>query len=85
MNERPELPNDVLEAVHSRRKIDAIKLLRSHRSLGLKEAKHIIDAYVAENPQLIRQPPPGEESAFGRIFLVGLVTAVIYFAYRLLS
>jgi hypothetical protein len=85
MNERPELPNDVLDAVHSNRKIEAIKLLRVHRNLGLKEAKHVIDAYVAENPQLIRQPPAEEGSGFGRIFFVGIVMAVIYFAYRQLS
>ncbi len=55
MKSRPELPGDVLEAVHSNRKIDAIKLLRSHRNLGLKDAKHMIDAYIVEHPQLIRQ------------------------------
>ena len=85
MSEKPRLPNDVLEAGHSNRKIDAVKLLRAHQDLGLKEAKHIIDAYVAENPQRIRRPPAVERSGFGRILLVGVVVAILYFAYRQLS
>lgn len=85
MKSRPELPGDVLEAVHSNRKIDAIKLLRSHRNLGLKEAKHMIDAYSVEHPQLIRQPTAGEGTAFGRIFFVGIIVAIVYLVYRLLS
>ncbi len=85
MKSRPELPGDVLEAVHSNRKIDAIKLLRSHRNLGLKEAKHMIDAYIVEHPQLIHQPTAGEGTAFGRIFFVGIIVAIVYLVYRLLS
>lgn len=85
MKSRPELPGDVLEAVHSNRKIDAIKLLRAHRNLGLKEAKHMIDAYIVEHPQLIRQPTAGEGTAFGRIFFVGIIVAIVYLVYRLLS
>jgi len=40
------LPDDVLEALRDRQKIKAIKLLREHRGIGLKEAKEIVDQYL---------------------------------------
>lgn len=49
-----ELPSDVLDAVHTNRKIEAIKLLREHRNIDLKESKSIIDGYIKENTHLIR-------------------------------
>ena len=57
MNPESELPEDVLAAIHENRKIEAIKLLREHRNIGLKEAKEIVDAYAAEHPQLITSRP----------------------------
>ena len=50
---KSKLPSDVLEALHANRKIEAIKLLREHQNIGLKDAKDIIDAYTAENSHLI--------------------------------
>jgi hypothetical protein len=40
-----ELPSKVLMALERGQKIEAIKLLREARGLGLKEAKEAVDAY----------------------------------------
>ena len=77
-----ELPEDVISAIRANRKIDAIKLLRGHRDLGLKEAKHIIDAYVAKNPSILAASPPRADSGIGRLVLVCLVVALAYAGYR---
>ena len=85
MNSEFKLPDDVLKAVHANRKIDAIKLLREHRNLGLKEAKHVIDAYMAKYPHLVSAGRLREESGPGRIVVTGVLVLIIYLAYRFLS
>lgn len=44
-----ELPDDVLDALGRGHTIEAIKLLREARGLGLAEAKSLVDAYRADN------------------------------------
>lgn len=44
MNQSNEFPEDVIYAIHNNQKIQAIKLLREHNGLGLKEAKHAVEA-----------------------------------------
>jgi len=41
-----DLPDDVRAAAIAGQRIEAIKLLRQHRGLGLKEAKDLLDAAV---------------------------------------
>jgi hypothetical protein len=60
-----ELPADVRDAVHANRKIEAIKLLREQQSLGLKEAKEIVDAYIDENRHVIGDQRSSRESGIG--------------------
>ncbi len=80
-----ELPSDVLDAVHSNRKIEAIKLLRGHRNIDLKESKGIIDKYIEENSHLISSSGSRTESGLGRLLFVGIVIVALYGAYRFLS
>jgi hypothetical protein len=80
-----ELPPDVKSAVHANRKIEAIKLLRTQRNLGLKEAKGIVDAYVDENRHLIVNQRSGRDSGIGRILIIAIVGCVIYAAYRVFA
>lgn len=40
------LPPDVVAAIESGRRIEAVKLLRESRGLGLAEAKEAVDAYA---------------------------------------
>lgn len=80
-----ELPADVRDAVHANRKIEAIKLLREQQSLGLKEAKEIVDAYIDENRHVIGDQRSGQESGIGRILVIVIAGGIIYAAYRALS
>ncbi len=80
-----ELPADVRDAVHANRKIEAIKLLREQQSLGLKEAKEIVDAYIDENRHVIGDQRSGRESGIGRILMIVIAGGIIYAAYRALS
>ena len=85
MSEDHGLPGDVVAAIHARRKIEAIKLLRGHRKLGLKEAKQIVDAYEAGNPAGTSQPGLREEGTGGRLLLLIVLMAAAWGAYHYLS
>lgn len=68
--------DDVLAAVDSGRQIEAIKILREQTGLGLKDAKHAIDALARErrgNPAIA--PNMAEEGGAGGV--LKLVFAII--------
>jgi ribosomal protein L7/L12 len=54
-SESRELPAAVVAALHRGSKIEAIKLLRDEHRIGLKEAKDIVDHYVANHPALAKK------------------------------
>lgn len=67
-----QLPADVLAALREGNKIEAIRLLREHTGLGLKEAKDAVDAWGgASAPRL----SPGEQprSSGAGWWVLGLV------------
>ena len=80
MSDKTSLPADVIAAIHANRKIDAIKLLREHRNIGLKEAKQAVDAYVRENKHLL----PEQSSGCGPGTLIVIVLGVVasWFIYK---
>jgi ribosomal protein L7/L12 len=78
----PDLPSDVIDAIRANRKIDAIKRLREHRGMGLKEAKHVVEAYARENPQATTVAPHQAESGVGRIVVIAIAMGAAYVAYR---
>lgn len=77
MNESSNLPADVVNAINAGRKIEAIKLLREARGLGLKEAKHAVDAYIRENPSA-QQP----KSRSGGLIILVVLAIVGYAIYK---
>ncbi len=85
MNNESELPADVLGALRLNRKVDAIKLLREHRNLELKEAKQIIDAHIARHPARAGSSSRKTEFGFAPLLFAGLATAVAYALYRFFS
>jgi hypothetical protein len=76
VNSTSDLPDQVISAIRSGRKIDAIKLLRESRGIGLKEAKHAVDAYMRVNPS----PQQPKSSAHGTT-LLGLLLLVATIAW----
>lgn len=49
---RDDMPPAVIAALSQGKKIDAIKILREERGLGLKDAKEAVDRFVASDPSL---------------------------------
>ena len=51
------LPAAAIAALNRRNKIEAIKIVREETGLGLKEAKDVVERYVAGDPPFSSQPP----------------------------
>lgn len=74
------LESEVIEELEQGNKISAIKILRTKRSIGLKEAKTVIEEYLVLNPYLIVEktnniPIP--------IFVITIIF-IAYVLYRIL-
>lgn len=80
MNDSSDLPADVVNAILAGRKIEAIKLLREARGLGLKDAKHAVDAYIRQNPSA-EQP----RSSGGGLVIVVILAILGYALYKSLA
>jgi hypothetical protein len=48
----PTLPSEAVSCLRQGRVIDAIKIVRAAHGIQLKEAKDMVDAYVASQPTL---------------------------------
>ena len=59
--------------------IAAIKLVRAERSLGLKEAKDLVDAYIRSQPSL-RQKMEQAQAEMWQKLKRGLIVALIFAA-----
>lgn len=77
------LPADAIAAIQRGNKIDAIKILRTTRHLGLKEAKEIVDSYMHDNPlptRKYRQQSAGVGSIF-RLVAFAVAVAIVYWMF----
>jgi ribosomal protein L7/L12 len=78
-----ELPADALSELQAGNKIEAIKLLRVASGLGLKEAKDLVERYVAAQPGLQQQmTAAGAEQGRKLIFALAVAIAIgaaVYF------
>ena len=84
MDTQSDMPAEVLDAIRAKRKIQAIKLLRQSRGIGLKEAKEAVDAYLRANPDLPADRRPEAESGVGRAIVIGFSILAGYVIYRAL-
>jgi hypothetical protein len=82
MNSEAELPDDVIAELEANRKITAIKLLRTHLGIDLKEAKELVDAYVEQNPSSSSPQMPTTDTGIGRIVLLIIGVSLIYGIYK---
>ncbi|MEC7120389.1 MAG: 50S ribosomal protein L7/L12 [Pseudomonadota bacterium] len=46
-----QLPPDAIQALEQGQTIRAIKAVRQHRQLGLKESKALVEQYLQQNPE----------------------------------
>ncbi len=47
-----QLPETAIAALHLGNKIEAIRIVRESNEIGLKEAKDLVDTYIAGQPNL---------------------------------
>lgn len=82
--EYKELPAEVINALSSGRKIEAIKLLRGEWNIDLKKAKNIVDQHIASDPLLKdRLRREGNNGCFPLIVILIFIAGGFYCAlYR---
>lgn len=88
--ERPEgqLPPEAVAALNAGRKIEAIKIVREQQGIGLKEAKELVEGYLAVHPeigaQLEQSRALGKRNWLAWLVFLGLLAlfAVQYLAGR---
>lgn len=85
MNTETALPDEVIAEIEANRKVTAIKLLRKQRSIGLKEAKEMVEAYIDDRPSTSTAQPPKTDTGLGRILVLIIGVSVIYGIYKLLA
>ncbi|MGE4073609.1 MAG: ribosomal protein L7/L12 [Lysobacterales bacterium] len=69
--------NDLRAALARGNKIEAIKLLRGHTGLGLKEAKDWIEAHDPSAPEHSTAPPPTAQASSSWWWLIAVILAAI--------
>ena len=80
------LPPTVMQALRSGNQIEAIRLVREHRGLGLREAKLMVDAMVAGDPSLHGNLSPGSPRRSSSLLWLAIFLAVAaYILYRFLG
>lgn len=82
MNTEIEMPEDVVAELKANRKVTAIKLLRKHLGVGLKEAKEIVDEYMEQNPSASTLKTPETDTGIGRIVILVIGVGIIYGIYK---
>lgn len=88
--ERPEgqLPPEAVAALNAGRKIEAIRIVREQQGIGLKEAKELVEGYVAVHPeigaQLEQSQALGKRNWLAWLVFLGLLAlfAVQYLSAR---
>ena len=82
MKTEMELPPDVITEIRAGRKVTAIKRLREHQGIGLKEAKELVDSYEKNHPSSLRSGTQESEGGLGRILVLAIGVGAIYALYR---
>lgn len=71
-----DLPAAALEALSRGQKIEAIKIVREARGLGLKESKDAVDQYLKTRPDLEQKFAELQAQAVGALMRWALILAV---------
>lgn len=71
MDTRGAFRAEAIQALEQGNKIEAIKIVRESRGLGLKDSKDAVEAYLAANPELNeRFKQVASESSGGLVWVV---------------
>lgn len=77
--ENKTLPDHIIDAITSGRKIEAIKLLRKEWGIGLKEAKERVELHINSSPELKDKLQSGESENFVICLLIAAAIAIYFF------
>lgn len=80
MSVKIELESEVIEELEQGRVISAIKILRTKRSIGLKQAKLLVEDYLEQNPYLKVERPKSSSKPI----IVLAFAFLAYVLYRIL-
>ena len=82
-----DLPKAAVEALWQGNVIEAIKVVRQERNIGLKEAKDVVDAYIASQPALKKKMAQIIAMAQQRFirWLIGLLVLAAGIAYLVIG
>lgn len=78
------LPNAAIEMLWRGQMIEAIKLLRVERNLGLKEAKDLVDAYIRSQPSLRKKMEEAQAESWQKLkraLIVALIIAAAAYVF----
>ncbi|HWF60044.1 MAG TPA: hypothetical protein VN666_07015 [Nitrospira sp.] len=78
-----DLPKAAIEALWQGNVIEAIKVVRKERNIGLKKAKDMVDAYIAAQPALKEKMGKLLATAQQRFirWLIGFLVLAVGIAY----
>ncbi|HVZ46245.1 MAG TPA: ribosomal protein L7/L12 [Ramlibacter sp.] len=82
---KPTLSPAAVAALQQGNKIEAIKILREERNIGLKEAKDAVDDYVRSQPALqaaMAEARPGLPSVFWIVVVAALAALAWRFFFK---
>lgn len=78
MSDNNTLSPEAIAALEAGKKIEAIKVLREQRGIGLKQAKIEVDQYISEHPELNLQTT----QSVGRVILIAVVVIIVFGIYK---
>ena len=84
MSEQVTLSEAAIAALTRGHKVEAIKITRVEKSLGLKEAKDQVDTYLLQHPEIKAQMPQLSQETGLRIIIIvaGAVLLFLFFFKR---
>ena len=83
MSNQDDFSTAVRRAIEANRKIEAIKLLREERGIGLKEAKSIIDREMVEYRQANPESARGTSNrGLSSVVSFVVLAAILYFIFN---
>jgi hypothetical protein len=83
----PDLPKTAVQALRHGNLIEAIKVVRQERNIGLTEAKGVVEAYLASQPAIKKKMDEVLATAQQRFirWLVGILVLAAGIAYLVMQ
>ncbi len=86
MSKTNSIPPSAVAALNAGRKVEAIRIVRESQGIGLKEAKDLVESYVALHPELRSQiEQRRSRGARGLLMWALLLGILTWFAVQYLS